>query len=156
MFRGKNQYYTTRSSCSLIAMINYSSALQEYDLEIRWHWRDMYQTSAFYGHVFTMKLLLKNKKKHLDPWQKTNVVTRCPSLLPHSHCSTPPCGGAFAWCNHLFRFKFTNRILQKHHQNRVVPPESGVHPQNPVYTYSVTLENIAVLYDTKMTTNCFI
>ena len=24
-----------------------------------------------------------------------------------------------------------------HHQNPVVPPESGVHPQNPVCTYSV-------------------
>ena len=24
-----------------------------------------------------------------------------------------------------------------HHQNPVVPPESGVHPQNPVSTYSV-------------------
>ena len=37
-----------------------------------------------------------------------------------------------------FRPKCTNRILQMHHQNPVVPPESGVHPQNPVCTYSVT------------------
>ena len=36
-----------------------------------------------------------------------------------------------------FRPKCTNRILQMHHQNPVVPPESGVHPQNPVCTYSV-------------------
>ena len=28
-----------------------------------------------------------------------------------------------------FRPKCTNRILQMHHQNPVVPPESGVHPQ---------------------------
>ena len=28
-----------------------------------------------------------------------------------------------------------------HHQNPVVPPESGVHPQNPVCTYSVHLGN---------------
>ena len=38
-----------------------------------------------------------------------------------------------------FRPKCTNRILQMHHQNPVVPPESGVHPQNPVCTYSVKL-----------------
>ena len=36
-----------------------------------------------------------------------------------------------------FRPKCTNRILQMHHQNPVVPPESGTHPQNPVCTYSV-------------------
>ena len=36
-----------------------------------------------------------------------------------------------------FRSKCTNRILQMHHQNPVVPPESGVHPQNPVCAYSV-------------------
>ena len=38
-----------------------------------------------------------------------------------------------------FRPKCTNRIPQKHHQNPVVPPESGVHPQNPVCAYSVLL-----------------
>ena len=38
-----------------------------------------------------------------------------------------------------FRPKCTNRILQMHRQNPVVPPESGVHPQNPVCTYSVKL-----------------
>ena len=38
-----------------------------------------------------------------------------------------------------FRPKCTNRILQMHQQNPVVPPESGVHPQNPVCTYSVML-----------------
>ena len=36
-----------------------------------------------------------------------------------------------------FRPKCTTRILQMHHQNPVVPPESGVHRQNPVCTYSV-------------------
>ena len=39
-----------------------------------------------------------------------------------------------------FRPKCTNRILQMHHQNPVVPSESDVHPQNPVCTYSVTLQ----------------
>ena len=39
-----------------------------------------------------------------------------------------------------FRPKCTNRILQMHHQNLVVPPESGVQPQNPVCTYSVIEE----------------
>ena len=38
-----------------------------------------------------------------------------------------------------FRPKCTNRILQMHHQNPVVPPDSGVHPQNPVCTYSVIM-----------------
>ena len=38
-----------------------------------------------------------------------------------------------------FRPKCTNRILQMHQQNPVVPSESGVHPQNPVCTYSVVL-----------------
>ena len=38
-----------------------------------------------------------------------------------------------------FRPKCTNRILQMHHQNPVVPPESGAHPQNPVCTYSVNI-----------------
>ena len=42
-------------------MMNYFSALHEYDIEIRLHRRDLYQTSAFCGHVFTVKLLLKNK-----------------------------------------------------------------------------------------------
>ena len=38
-----------------------------------------------------------------------------------------------------FRPKCTNRILQMHQQNPVVPSESGVHPQNPVCTYSVKM-----------------
>ena len=38
-----------------------------------------------------------------------------------------------------FRPKCTNRILQMHHPNPVVPSESDVHPQNPVCTYSVEL-----------------
>ena len=38
-----------------------------------------------------------------------------------------------------FSPKCTNRILEMHHQNPVVPPESGVHPQNPVCTYSVPM-----------------
>ena len=38
-----------------------------------------------------------------------------------------------------FRPKCTNRILQMHHQNPVVPPESGAHQQNPVCTYSVIM-----------------
>ena len=39
-------------------MVNYFIALHEYDLEIRFHRRDLYWTSAFCGHVFTMKLML--------------------------------------------------------------------------------------------------
>ena len=41
-----------------------------------------------------------------------------------------------------FRPKCTNRILQMHHQNPVVPRESGVHPQNPVCTYSVDITHL--------------
>ena len=40
-------------------MMNYFSALHKCDLEIRFHQRDLYQTSAFCGHVFTMKPLPK-------------------------------------------------------------------------------------------------
>ena len=43
-----------------------------------------------------------------------------------------------------FRSKCTNRILQMHHQNPVVPPESSVHPQNPVCTYSVNNVNFFI------------
>ena len=42
-----------------------------------------------------------------------------------------------------FRPKCTNRIMQMHHQNPVVPPESGVHPQNPVCTYSVRVADVS-------------
>ena len=42
-----------------LVMMNSFSALDKYDLDIRLHRRDLYQTSAFCGHVFTMKLLLK-------------------------------------------------------------------------------------------------
>ena len=38
----------------------------------------------------------------------------------------------------FFHTKCTTRILQMHHQNPVVPPESVVHPQNPVCTYVKT------------------
>ena len=40
-------------------MMNSFGALHKYDLEIQFNRRDLYQTSAFCGHVFTMKLLLK-------------------------------------------------------------------------------------------------
>ena len=47
-------------------MMNYFSALHKYDLEIRFHRRELNQTLAFCGHVFTMKLLLKkiNTRTH--------------------------------------------------------------------------------------------
>ena len=50
-----------------------------------------------------------------------------------------------------FRPKCTNRILQTHHQNPVVPPESGVHPQNPVCTYSVNLVKILFCFGELLT-----
>ena len=39
------------------------------------------------------------------------------------------------------------RILQMHHQNPVVPPESSVHPQNPICTYSVYLYLVRAALD---------
>ena len=51
-----------------------------------------------------------------------NAVRPCMMVLLHGQTFSPKC---------------TNRILQMHQQNPVVPPESGVHQQNLVCTYSV-------------------
>ena len=119
-------------------MMNSFSALHKYDLEIRFNRRDLYQTSAFCGHVFTMKLLLKkitlgHMTENKCGYQMHIFVTSFSK--PHA-----PVWRCFCMVQPLrqpFRPKCTNRILQMHHQNPVVPSESGVHPQNPVCTYSV-------------------
>ena len=122
-------------------MMNSFSALHKYDLEIRLNRRDLYQTSAFCGHVFTMKLLLKkitlgHMTENKCGYQMHIFVTSFSK--PHA-----PVWRCFCMVQPLrqpFRPKCTNRILQMHHQNPVVPSESGVHPQNPVCTYSVRIE----------------
>ena len=57
-----------------------------------------------------------------------------PSVITFSQKTTNASTSIF------YRSKCTNRILQMHHQNPVVPPESGVHPQNPICTYSVVMD----------------
>ena len=121
-------------------MMNSFSALHKYDLEIRFNRRDLYQTLAFCGHVFTMKLLLKkitlgHMTENKCGYQMHIFVTSFSK--PHA-----PVWRCFCMVQPLrqpFRPKCTNIILQMHHQNPVVPSESGVHPQNPVCTYSVEM-----------------
>ena len=121
-------------------MMNYFSALHKYDLEIRFHRRDLYQTSAFCGHVFTMKLLLK--KLTLGHMTENKCGYQMHVFVTSFSAQHAPAWRCFCMVQPLrqpFRPKCTNRILQMHHQNPVVPPESGVHPQNPVCTYSVII-----------------
>ena len=121
-------------------MMNYFSALHKYDLKIRFHRRDLYQTSAFCGHVFTMKLLLK--KLTLGHMTENKCGYQMHIFVTSFSAQHAPAWRCFCMVQPLcqpFRPKCTNRILQMHQQNPVVPPESGVHPQNPVCTYSVKL-----------------
>ena len=125
-------------------MMNYFSALHKYDLEIRFHRRDLYQTSAFCGHVFTMKLLLK--KLTLGHMTENKCGYQMHIFVTSFTAQHAPAWRCFCMVQPLrqpFRPKCTNRILQMHQQNPVVPPESGVHPQNPVCTYSVRVHTVA-------------
>ena len=63
--------------------------------------------------------------------------------------------GVSAWTHH-FHAKYTIRILQLAHQDPVVPAESTVHPQNPVYTYSMHLIAITPFAFTREITVCTI
>ena len=121
-------------------MMNSFGALHKYDLEIQFNRRDLYQTSAFCGHVFTMKLLLKkitlgHMTKNKCGYQMHIFVTS----FSKQHAPVCRCFCMVQPLRQPFRPKCTNRILQMHQQNPVVPSESGVHPQNPVCTYSVML-----------------
>ena len=121
-------------------MMNSFSALHKYDLEIRFNRRDLYQTSAFCGHVFTMKLLLK--KITLGHMTENKCGYQMHIFVTSFSKPYAPVWRCFCMVQPLrqpFRPKCTNRILQMHHQNPVVPSESGVHPQNPVCTYSVNM-----------------
>ena len=121
-------------------MMNSFGALHKYDLEIQFNRRDLYQTSAFCGHVFTMKLLLKkitlgHMTKNKCGYQMHIFVTS----FSKQHAPVWRCFCMVQPLRQPFRPKCTNRILQMHQQNPVVPSESGVHPQNPVCTYSVSI-----------------
>ena len=135
-------------------MMNSFGALHKYDLEIQFNRRDLYQTSAFCGHVFTMKLLLKkitlgHMTKNKCGYQMHIFVTS----FSKQHAPVWRCFCMVQPLRQPFRPKCTNRILQMHQQNPVVPSESGVHPQNPVCTYSVRLGDRPIfcdLYTVKM------
>ena len=132
-------------------MMNYFSALHKYDLEIRFHRRDLYQTSAFCGHVFTMKLLLK--KLTLGHMTENKCGYQMHIFVTSFSAQHAPAWRCFCMVQPLrqpFRPKCTNRILQMHQQNPVVPPESGVHPQNPVCTYSVIWLICNTIWDNAM------
>ena len=83
-------------------------------------------------------------KKHLDTWQKTKVVTRCPSLLPHSHCSTPPCGGAFAWCNHFVIYFASNEPTDSCRFTTRIP----WYHQKPAFTHRILFARTAWYWKT--------
>ena len=124
-------------------MMNSFSALHKYDLEIRFNRRDQYQTSAFCGHVFTVKLLLKKITLGHMTENKCGYLQLMHIFVTSFSKQHAPVWRCFCMVQPLrqpFRPKCTNRILQMHHQNPVVPSESGVHPQNPVCTYSVCLQ----------------
>ena len=100
-------------------MMNCLSALHEHDLEIPLHRRDLYQTSAFCGHVFTAKLLLKNENTWTHDRKQMwlpdaylcylTLITACPCLAVLLHGAT------------------TSSAMspQMHHQNPAdAPPES--------------------------------
>ena len=124
---------------SLIVIMDYFSALHEYDLEIRLHRRDLYQTSAFCGHVFTMKLLFW-KIKTLGHMTENKCGYQMHIFVTSFSLQHVPVWRCCCMVQPLlqpFHPKCTHRILHVHHQNPVVPPESGVHPQTPICTYSV-------------------
>ena len=120
--------------------MNSFSALRKYDIEIRFNRRDLYQTLAFCGHVFTTKLQLK--KITLGHMTENKCGYQMHIFVTSFSTQYAPVWRCFCLVQPLrqpFRPKCTNRILQMHHQNPVVPSESGVHPQNPVCTYSVNI-----------------
>ena len=79
-------------------MMDYFNALHEYDLEIRLLRCDLYQTSAFCGHVFTVKILLKNKNTwthgRKQMWLPDahlcylTLITACPCVAVLLHGAT--------------------------------------------------------------------
>ena len=100
-------------------MMNYFSALHKYDLEIRFHRRDLYQTSAFCGHVFTMKLLLKK----INTW----THDRKQMWLPDAHLCYFILSAARPCVAVLLHGAATSSAIspQMHQQNPAdAPPES--------------------------------
>ena len=100
-------------------MMNYFSALHKYDLEIRFHRRELYQTSAFCGHVFTMKLLLKK----INTW----THDRKQMWLPDAHLCYFILSAARPCVAVLLHGAATSSAIspQMHQQNPAdAPPES--------------------------------
>ena len=102
-----------------MVMINSFSALHKYDLEIRFHRRDLYQTSTFCGHVFTMKFLLKKNN--------TGTHDRKQMWLPDAHLCYLILNAARPCVAVLLHGAATSSAIspQMHQQNPVdAPPES--------------------------------
>ena len=100
-------------------MMNYFSALHKYDLEIRFHRRDLYQTSAFCGHVFTMKPL----PKKINTW----THDRKQMWLPDAHLRYFILSAARPCVAVLLHGAATSSAIspQMHQQNPAdAPPES--------------------------------
>ena len=102
-----------------MVMMNYFSALHKYDLEIRFHRRDLYQTSAFCGHVFTMKPL----PKKINTW----THDRKQMWLPDAHLRYFILSAARPCVAVLLHGAATSSAIspQMHQQNPAdAPPES--------------------------------
>ena len=100
-------------------MVNYFSALHKYDLEIRFHRRDLYQTSAFCGQVFIMKPLLKK----INTWTRD----RKQMWLPDAHLCYFILSAARPCVAVLLHGAVTSSAIspQMHQQNPAdAPPES--------------------------------
>ena len=125
-----------------MVMMNYFCALHKYDIEIRFHRRDQYQTSAFCRHVFTMKLLLKkiilgHMTENKSGYQMHISVTS----FSTQHAPVWRCFYMVQSLRQPFRPKCTNRILPMHHQKesrgttriRRTPTETCFHLQRAVW-----------------------
>ena len=112
-------------------MMNFFGLVHTYDLQIRLHRRDLHQTLAFCGHVFTIKFLLTNW--NLDTWLKTNVVTKCTASFTAFHGSAPLCDDVCFRCNRLDCHFAQNHydVIKWKHFPRYWPFVRGIH-RSPV------------------------
>ena len=99
-----------------------------------WHFADTFSQWNSCCKIKTLRHMAENK----CGYQMHIFVTS----LSSQHAPVWQCFCMVQPLHQPFRPKCTNRILQMHHQNPVVPPECGVHPQNPVCTYSVLMVTV--------------
>ena len=119
--------------------MNSFSALHGYDLKTRLHRLELYQIFAFCGHVFRVKFQLKKVTiVHMTGNKYGYQLHISVTFILCQHESVWRCLCSVQSLCVPFCAKCINRILQMHHQNPVVPPESAVHPENPICTNSVT------------------